>query len=693
MQPPILSNFLHPLGVPHPGGRKFPASGFQERSEVGDPDDCLEFEGRFEWANLDRSLQLRIMEPDYPSFEELFLDPDPLREIIYPRYTDEPQVQCPHGKDLFLSRLPWQSSCNCGSCGAKGWPQWMIRDYHRSILNMAVLPWADQVKPQFRYAQWRHLKHLLDQPLVPPDPQPKAAAKAPPAGFARPPADYTSLPCLPLAPKENERAGYAVKLLECLDPDRKHQEFVQDISVKDLNKVDLRVELSEIKQAQSFFSDIKERLEKTIMRLQADLPTMESDLDQVNLHLSEIGPAKKKLQERHEQAQRACMEASLIAYLHSQPELSQEDKDNLNRQFWERQEKLRQEKQSQPSWGSEKPTPESSEGKPQPELEACETTEVEKPQPKAANSEGKPQPKLETSETKLEEPQSKPEVEKPQPKPQPKPESSESQSLRLLRPLRLRSLSQRLKLLRPSHSQSLSPNLRLRSLSQRLQILRASLSQSLRLLRPSLRSLSPNLRLRSLSQRLKILRPSHSQSFSPNLRLRSLSQRLQILRASLSQSLRLLRPSLRSLSPNLRLRSLSQRLKILRPSHSQSLSPNLRLRSLSQRLQILRASLSQSLRLLRPSLRSLSPNLRLRSLSQRLKILRPSHSQSLSPNLRLRSLSQSLKVLRASLSQSLRLLRPLRLRSFSQRLKILRPTHSQFLSSLMKLSEYVGSLD
>ena len=48
MQPPILSNFLHPLGVPHPGGRKFPASGFQESSEVGDPDDCLEFEGRFE---------------------------------------------------------------------------------------------------------------------------------------------------------------------------------------------------------------------------------------------------------------------------------------------------------------------------------------------------------------------------------------------------------------------------------------------------------------------------------------------------------------------------------------------------------------------------------------------------------------------------------------------------------------------
>ena len=138
---------------------------------------------------------LVLCPPPFPKLADLFDAPDPLREIVYPRYLHEPKVYCPQGKALLLSRLPFQNRCHCGSCGAKGWPQWMIRDYYRKILSMAPLPWADVVKPQHRIAQWRYSES--ESPL---------------------PSEPQSVPTVASNyPTQNIRDGYCVQLLQSLD--------------------------------------------------------------------------------------------------------------------------------------------------------------------------------------------------------------------------------------------------------------------------------------------------------------------------------------------------------------------------------------------------------------------------------------------------------------------------------------------
>lgn len=82
--------------------------------------------------------QIRPQVPKFPTTSDIFLDPDDMKVVEYPRILDEPSVLCPHGHSVHLSRLPYQSACaKCGTLS--GWPQFMIRDFYRHMLSTLVL--------------------------------------------------------------------------------------------------------------------------------------------------------------------------------------------------------------------------------------------------------------------------------------------------------------------------------------------------------------------------------------------------------------------------------------------------------------------------------------------------------------------------------------------------------------------------
>ena len=62
-----------------------------------------------------RHAQLIPEQPsDYPELEDIFRDQvlHSDSDIVgYPRYLSEPYFECPRGHRIFLSRIPWQSSC------------------------------------------------------------------------------------------------------------------------------------------------------------------------------------------------------------------------------------------------------------------------------------------------------------------------------------------------------------------------------------------------------------------------------------------------------------------------------------------------------------------------------------------------------------------------------------------------------
>lgn len=83
--------------------------------------------------------QLVPEETEWPQCSDIFLNPGSDVDIVeYPRYLQEPEVYCPHEHKVYLSRLPWQSSCK--ACQhLRGWPRFMLRDYYRKILGSWVM--------------------------------------------------------------------------------------------------------------------------------------------------------------------------------------------------------------------------------------------------------------------------------------------------------------------------------------------------------------------------------------------------------------------------------------------------------------------------------------------------------------------------------------------------------------------------
>ena len=219
---------------------------------------------------------LVLCPPPFPRLAELFDEPQPLREIVYPRYLHEPKVYCPQGKALLLSRLPFQNRCNCGSCGAKGWPQWMIRDFYRKILSMAPLPWADVVKPQHRIAQWRYVK--------PETPLPSGPQSVPTVA-----SNY---------PTQNIRYGYCVQLLRSLDPEKKHQQCAKNLGSQNLEEVDVSAKLAEVMETESVLQCIQHRLEETSGRIKKDIICLRVELGSVLVLMGQLEIAERKVQDK-----------------------------------------------------------------------------------------------------------------------------------------------------------------------------------------------------------------------------------------------------------------------------------------------------------------------------------------------------------------------------------------------------------
>ena len=227
----------------------------------------------------------------YPQLPQLFREPNGLEEIVYPRYLDEPRVQCASGTPFILSRLPFQNKCLCQGCKARGtlgWPQWIIREYYRRILSLAPLPWAHIVKADFQSAQWRasQLWTIRDKQKV----------TTPPPGLA-PPAQV---------PAKDQREGYQVKLLQSSDPEKKHQLFARNCQCPrndGLQDAGVSPRLAQATDAKSVLTDTQGKLKKTIRRISDDISVLKQERDTVSELLNGLQQHLKQLNEREAKIQ------------------------------------------------------------------------------------------------------------------------------------------------------------------------------------------------------------------------------------------------------------------------------------------------------------------------------------------------------------------------------------------------------
>ena len=77
--------------------------------------DTIPANTRFTCEGGPRHAQLIPDEPEEIKLSEIFggeeLDHADEDIVIYPRYLREPNIKCPGGHKVMLSRIPWQSGC------------------------------------------------------------------------------------------------------------------------------------------------------------------------------------------------------------------------------------------------------------------------------------------------------------------------------------------------------------------------------------------------------------------------------------------------------------------------------------------------------------------------------------------------------------------------------------------------------
>ena len=88
-----------------------------------------------------------------PSLLDLFGNSDPHRLTSYQKFQPEPSVTCTNCQNkIWLSRVPFVSSCPCLREKSATWPQWIIREYYIQVLS-GKLPWHHAVREGFKGVQ------------------------------------------------------------------------------------------------------------------------------------------------------------------------------------------------------------------------------------------------------------------------------------------------------------------------------------------------------------------------------------------------------------------------------------------------------------------------------------------------------------------------------------------------------------
>eukprot|EP00438_Fugacium_kawagutii_P026792 Skav209678 [mRNA] locus=scaffold1603:79995:83237:- [translate_table: standard] len=258
------------------------------------------------------SLSTQRVPPEvWPTLSDIFIHPHPDSVVNYPRWTEEPEVSCPKGHTVKLSRLPFQAGCRW-CVGINGWPQWVLREFYFRVLSEQNLPWAELTTQSFEDSQYgvNYYRKGLSKGTkgLPPMPGGKGFQKGP---------ENKGLPGQPHAP-ENKFV---------VDPGMEAENLVHELRAKamDLSAAQLQDKLSELLRWQSNYHGAQAAAQRTYERLKTDISAMENHMEM--LRATEVEITELVTEIEAENAKKAQAEAQKKA--EADAEKKEEAKDLL----------------------------------------------------------------------------------------------------------------------------------------------------------------------------------------------------------------------------------------------------------------------------------------------------------------------------------------------------------------------------